>query len=194
VLNPTPAVPAALTPSTVSEAETESLDSLGTGIASGASGYVVDLWIDLISQVASSESRPRLPSGTGLTTQQFRALNCLHSEPLTIRGLARCLGISAAAAISTADRLVTAGAVERFRDTLDSQVVRLVATVEGIQMAADYLATQVAVLESLLNDLEPDRRAVLALAMKEIAKAMEWTSVASVDSGPAPVPKRSRWN
>jgi DNA-binding MarR family transcriptional regulator len=182
VLNPTTSAAQGLTPGTDSNAETTPIESGGVGLAAGASSYVVDLWIDLVSQAASSASAPRLPSVTGLTRQQFRALNCLHSAPLTIHGLAQCLGISTAAATATADRLVAAGAAERFRDALDGRLVRVVATVAGIQMASDYRVSQVTILEILLGKLEPDRRAVLALAMKEIAKAMDWTSLATVDN------------
>lgn len=169
-------------------------DGPGTGLAADASSYVVDLWIDLVSQAASSESSPRLLSVTGLSRQQFRALNCLQSEPLSIPGLAHCLGISTAAATATADCLVAAGAAERFRDTLDGRKVRVVATVAGIQMASDYRATQVALLETLLGNLVPARRAVLALAMQEIAKAMEWTSTASLDRPVSPHPEPGMLN
>lgn len=150
----------------------------------------MDLWIDLIGQASSSEPTPRLPSVTGLSRQQFRALNCLQREPLTIHGLAQCLGISTAAATATADRLVGAGAAERFRDALDGRAIRVVATVAGIQMASDYRGTQVAILETLLGKLVPERRAVLALAMKEIATAMDWTSTTSIDNMLFPDPER----
>jgi DNA-binding MarR family transcriptional regulator len=186
VLNPTTPAPRALTVGAGSEAETAPAESVGAGLAAGASSYVVDLWIDLVSQAASSEPTLRLPSVTGLTRQQFRALNCLHSAPLTIHGLAQCLGISTAAATATADRLVGAGAAERFRDALDGRLVRVVATVAGMEMASAYRASQVAVLEILLSKLEPERRAVLALAMKEIAKAMDWTSIATVGNAVTP--------
>lgn len=190
MLNPTTPAPPALTVVTRSDAEIAPVDNIGTEFAVGASSYVVDLWIDLIDQASSSEPTPRVPSVTGLSRQQFRALNCLRSEPLTIHGLARCLGISTAAATATADRLVGAGAAERFRDPLDGRLVRVVATVAGIQMASDYRGTQVAILEMLLGKLEPERRAVLAVAMKDIAKAMDWTSIAPVDNMLIPDPER----
>jgi DNA-binding MarR family transcriptional regulator len=84
--------------------------------------------------------------------------------------------------------------VERFRDTLDGRKVRIVATVAGIQMASDYRATRVAILETLLGNLVPERRAVLALAMKEIATVMDWTSKASVDNMLTPHPERGMLN
>lgn len=190
MLNPTTPAPPALTVVTRSDAEIAPVDNIGTELAAGASSYVVDLWIDLIGQASSSEPTPQLPSMTGLSRQQFRALNCLRSEPLTIHGLAQCLGISTAAATATADRLVGAGAAERFRDPLDGRLVRVVATVAGIQMASDYRGTQVAILEMLLGKVEPERRAVLAVAMKDIAKAMDWTSIAPVDNMLIPNPER----
>lgn len=188
MLNPTTPAPPALTVVMRSDAEIALVDNIGTELAAGASSYVVDLWIDLIGQASSSEPTLRLPNVTGLSRQQFRALNCLRSEPLTIHGLAQCLGISTAAATAAADRLVGAGAAERFRDPLDG---RLVATVAGIQMASDYRGTQVAILETLLSKLEPERRAVLAVAMKDIAKAMDWTSVAPIDN--MLIPDAERW-
>lgn len=194
MLNPTPTATPELGLGTGSDAETAAVDNFGTGLAAGASSYVVDLWIDLISQAASSEPTPRLPSVTGLTRQQFRALNCLQREPLTIHGLAQCLGVSTAAATATADCLVGAGAAERSRDTVEGRLVRVVATVGGIQMASDYRASQVAILDLLLGNLEPERRAVLALAMKEIAKAMDWTPTMSVDNLLIPDPERWRLN
>jgi DNA-binding MarR family transcriptional regulator len=157
----------------------------------------VDLWIDLIGQASSSEPTPRLPSVTGLSRQQFRVLNCLQREPLTIHGLAQCLGISTATATATADRLVGAGAAQRFRDALDGRVVRIVGTLAGLQMASDYRANQVAILETLLSSLVSERRAVLALAMKELATAMDPTStssVASVDNMLIPDSERSALN
>ena len=193
MLNPTTPAPPALTVVTRSDAEIAPVDNTGTELAAGASSYVVDLWIDLIGQASSSESTRRLPSVTGLSRQQFRALNCLQLEPLTIHGLAQCLGISTAAATATADRLVGAGTAERFRDPLDGRLVRVVATVTGMQVASDYRATQVAILESLLGSLAPERRAVLALAMKELAMAMDPTatpSIPSVDNMLAPHPER----
>lgn len=193
MLNPTTPAPVALTEETGPDAATAPIDNVGTGLAAGASSYVVDLWIDLINQAASSEPTPRLRSITGLTRQQYRALNCLQREPLTIHGLAQCLGISTAAATATADCLVGAGAAERFRDTFDGRLVRVVATVSGIQMASDYLATQVAIVERLLGELAPERRAVLARAMKELAMAMERTSIpsgTSVDNVLRPDPQR----
>lgn len=191
MLNPTSAATPELGLGTGSDAP---VDNFGTGLAAGASSYVVDLWIDLISQAASSEPTPRLASITGLTRQQYRALNCLRRDPLTIRGLARCLGTSTAAATATADCLVGAGAAERFRDTLDGRLVRVVATIAGIQMATDYLATQVAILERLLGGLVPERRAVLALAMKELAMAMDRASIPSgVPADNVLIPDRERW-
>jgi DNA-binding MarR family transcriptional regulator len=193
VLNPTTPAPFAITEATGPDAETAPIDNFGTGLAAGASSYVVDLWIDLINQAASSKPTPRPPSVTGLTRQQYRALNCLQREPLTIHGLAQCLGISTAAATATADCLVGAGAAERFRDTLDGRLVRVVATVSGIQMARHYLVTQVAIVERLLGELAPERRAVLALAMRELARAMDRTSIpsgTSVDNVLRPDPQR----
>jgi len=194
VLNPTTPDTSELARGTLSDSDPEQVDTLGAGPAAGASSYVLDLWIDLISQAAMSEPTPRLPSITGLSRQQFRALSCLQGEALTIHGLAQCLGISTVAATATADRLVDAGAVERFRDTLDGRKVRIVATVAGIQMASDYRATRVAILETLLGNLVPERRAVLALAMKEIATVMDWTSKASVDNMLTPHPERGMLN
>ncbi|MGA8208113.1 MAG: hypothetical protein WB801_11010 [Candidatus Dormiibacterota bacterium] len=60
-------------------------------------------------------------------------------------------------------------------------------------MASDYLATQVAIVERLLGELAPERRAVLARAMKELAMAMERTSIpsgTSVDNVLRPDPQR----
>lgn len=155
MLNPTTPSPPALTAVTGADAEIAPVDNIGNGLADGASSYVVDLWIDLSGQASSSEPTLRLPSFTGLSRQQFRALNCLQGEPLTIHGLAQCLGISTAAATATADRLVGAGSAEGFRDALDGRLVRVVATVAGMQTASDYRATQVTILETMLANLVP---------------------------------------
>ena len=169
MLSPTSGAPTELTASTRSGTEMAEMDSLASGVAAGASGYVLDLWIDLVSQAATSEPRLRLPSVTGLDRLQFRALNCLRDEPFTIRGLAQCLGVSTAAANATVDRLVGAGAAERFLESPDGRSLRVVVTIVGAQMARDYRASQVAVLELLLDELEPERKVVLRLAMKELA-------------------------
>ena len=162
-----------ITAGTLSEGSTAEVDAPGAGLIDGASGYLVDLWIDLVSQVESAKPPARLASVSGLSRQQFRALNCLHAQPMTMRILAQCLNISAAAATSTADRLVSAGAAERFRDSPDRRLVRVVATVAGVQMAADYRASQVATLELLLSQMQPARRAILALAMNDVAAASD---------------------
>jgi DNA-binding MarR family transcriptional regulator len=148
---------------------TAQIDSLVSGVAARASGYVLDLWIDLVSQAATSEPTLRIPSVTGLDRQQFRALNCLRDQPLTIRGLAQCLGVSTAAATATADRLVSAGAAERVLESLDGVTLRVVVTTAGGEMARDYRASQVAIVELLLGKLEPERKVVLTLAMEELA-------------------------
>lgn len=49
----------------------------------------------------------------------------------------------------------------------------MVATVAGAQMAADYRASQVATLEMLLGQLQPARRAVIALDMNELATSTD---------------------
>jgi DNA-binding MarR family transcriptional regulator len=110
---------------------------------------------------------------------------------MTMRDLAQCLNISAAAATSTADRLVSAGAAERFRDSLDRRIVRVVATVAGVQMAADYRSSQVATLEMLLGQLQPARRAVIALAMNELATTTDPSPTASIEN--VLRPDSARW-
>lgn len=172
----------------VSDAPALEVDGSRGGFAVGVSTYVVDLWIDLVSQAESAEPPTRLPSVSGLSRQQFRALNCLQSEPLTMHGLAQCLGVSAAAATATVDRLISAGAVQRFRDTLDRRLVRVVATVAGAQMASEYHATQVSTLQLLIGRMDPGRQAVLSLAMTEISRAMDSPSVALADRPLAPDP------
>ena len=162
------------------------VDGTVSGFAVGVSTYVVDLWIDLVSQAESDKPPARRPSVSGLSRQQFRALNCLQGEPLTMRGLAQCLGISAAAATATANRLISAGAVERFRDTLDRRLVRVVATVAGSQMASEYRTAQVGTLQMLMGQMNPGRQAVLTLAMTEIAGAMDSTSGAPANQLLAP--------
>jgi DNA-binding MarR family transcriptional regulator len=173
VLNPTVRAAPKITAGTISKGSAVEGDASVAGLIDGVSGYLVDLWIDLVSQAESAKPPVRLTSLSGLSWQQFRALNCLQTEPMTMRSLAQCLNISAAAATSTADRLVSAGAVERFRDSLDRRLVRVAATVAGVQMAADYRASQVATLERLLGQLQPARRAILALAMNDVAAATD---------------------
>lgn len=82
MLNPTTPSPPALTAVTGADAEIAPVDNIGNGLADGASSYVVDLWIDLSGQASSSEPTLRLPSFTGLSRQQFRALNCLQANRL----------------------------------------------------------------------------------------------------------------
>lgn len=190
MLNPTAPARPEITSDTLSEAPSAEFDGNEAGIAEGASSHVVDLWIDLVSQASNVESTGPLPSVTGLGRQQFKALIYLRGEALTMADLARRLGICSAAATLVAEGLISAGAAERYRDTLDRRVVRLVATVVGVQMASDYRATQVATLDMLLGKLEPARRAVLAQAMQEVAKAMDWTSTTSVENMLIPDPER----
>jgi DNA-binding MarR family transcriptional regulator len=114
----------------------------------------------------------------------------LQGETLTIRDPARRLGISSGAASLVAESLISAGAAERYQDTLDHRIGRLVATGAGIQLGNDYRATQVEILEMLLGKLDPDRQRVLVLAMKEIAEAMDWAPIPSVEKTLVPHPKQ----
>jgi hypothetical protein len=69
-------------------------------------------------------------------------------------------------------------------------VVRVVATVVGVQMAAEYRGSQVATLELLLHQLQPARRAVLALAMNELAVAADRSPSAPSENLLRPDPAR----
>lgn len=191
VLNPTAPPTPEIAPDTLAEEASAERDSYVPGIAVGVSSHVVGLWIDLVSQAGNLiEPEGPLPSVTGLGRQQFKALIYLQGEALTIRDLARRLGISNSAASLVVESLISAGAAERYQDTLDRRIGRVVATVAGMQIASDYRATQVEILEMLLGKLDPDRRTVLVLAMKEIAEAMDWTSIASVEKMLIPDPER----
>ncbi len=146
-------------------------------ITDRASSHLVSLWIDLINQVGSAQPLPPVVASSGLTRHQLRALDCLQDHPLTMKGLARCLGITMAAAISTSESLIDAGAVELYLDALDEPVLRVIATRVGVRISREHRATQVAALELLLNQIEPARRAILALAMQDLAASTEptWT-------------------
>lgn len=190
MLNPTTPIAPERAVGSVGFDRTEGVDNPGAGLAEGVSGYLVDLWIDLVSQAENDKPPVRLASVSGLSRQQFRALNCIQADPMTMRDLAHCLNITAAAATSTADRLVSAGAAERFRDSLDRRIVRVVATVAGVHMAADYRASQMATLEMLFGQLRPARRAVIALAMNELATSTDPTPTASTENLLRPDPAR----
>jgi DNA-binding MarR family transcriptional regulator len=186
VLRRTASASPEIAPDTPTDEKSAELDSYTAGIAVGVSSQMVDLWIDLVSQASDlPEPDGPLPSVTDLGRQQFKALINLQKEALTIGELARRLGVSNAAASLVAESLINAGTAERYQDALDRRVV---ATVAGMQIASEYRATQVEILEMLLGKLDPARRTVLVMAMKEIAQAMDWTSIASVDNMLIPDP------
>ncbi len=160
-------------------------------VPAGVSSYVVDLWIDLVRQAASAVPTTPRPGVNGLTRQQFRALNCLRGEPMTMRALAQCLGITGSAATATADRLISAGAAQRQRDSADRRVVRVVATEAGHQMAREYHVARVAVLEQLLTHMPPARLAVLTVAMQELTIDIDLSPITS--SGNTLTPDPARW-
>lgn len=160
------------------------------GVTDGVTSHVLSLWIDLVRQAGSVAPAAPGSAADGLTRQQLRALGCLEDEGLTMRALARSLGISSAAATSIADRLTEVGATVRYRDSLDRRLVHLVATGAGVQMARDYRCGLVAVLERLLDQMEPGRLAVLTLAMKELAGGMNSPSCASPYKVLTPEPQR----
>jgi hypothetical protein len=57
-------------------------------------------------------------------------------------------------------------------------------------MAADYRASQMATLETLFGQLRPARRAVIALAMNELATSTDPTPTASTENLLRPDPAR----
>jgi DNA-binding MarR family transcriptional regulator len=145
------------------------------GISDHASSHLVGLWIDLVNQAGSSQPQPHMVASSGLSREQLRALDCLQDHPLTMKDLARCLGITLAAAKSTSEILIDAGAVEIYLDAVDEAVLQVVATEDGVRISNEHRATQVAALETLLDQAEPSRRAVLALAMQDLAASTEPT-------------------
>lgn len=144
----------------------------GQGVTADVSSHVVGLWIDLVRQAGNALPAAIGPAPNGLSRQHLRALACLQADRLTMRALARSLGISSAAATVIADRLTSVGAVVRYRDSQDRRLVRVVITPVGVQLVSDYRCTQVATLEALLDEMVPARRAVLTRAMKELAGTM----------------------
>jgi DNA-binding MarR family transcriptional regulator len=133
------------------------------------SSHVVGLWIDLVRQAGSFAPKAPSSAANGLTRQHFRALGCLQDEGLTVTALARSLDWSRVVAAEIADRLASVGAVVNSGDGPDRQLERLAVTGAGLKMAADHRSDVVATLEHLLSQVEPARRAVLTLAMAELA-------------------------
>ncbi len=157
------------------------------GITNGVSSHVLGLWIDLVRQAGHGAAPSLGPAANGLTRQELSALGFLSAEGLSTSALARSLGISTAAATALADRLTSVGAAAvRYGDSLDGPLVHLVATGPGALMASAHRRSQTATLERLLGQTGPARRAVLTVALKQLASAVTWPPCASGDEALAP--------
>lgn len=163
------------------------------GISDGMSSRVLDLWIDLVRQAGNVTSKSPAPAANGLTRLQLCALDCLVAEGLTMRALARSLGVSSTAATSIADRLTSVGAAVRYRDRLDRRLVQVVITGAGARMASDHRHGQVTQLERLLDHMEPRRLASLTLAMKDLARAVSSPPDAPPTIGRVLTSEAQRW-
>lgn len=161
------------------------------GLTDGVSGQVLGLWIDLVRQGESATPVALGPNAQGLTRLHLVALSCLQAGALTMGALARTLGVSSAVATNIADRLISAGAALRYRDSLDRRLVQLVSTSIGGQLVRDHRSGQVATLQRLMEQMAPARQAVLTLAMKELAGTVSPEPWA--DSGRTLALEHQRW-
>ena len=108
---------------------------------------------------------------TELPVAQLRVCSILRDGSHTISALARELCISVSAATPIADRLESAGIVERIAGTRDRRMRNLRLTDYGAQIMRARRQRRVRRAAALLAELTPARRAAVLRALQELLRA-----------------------
>lgn len=105
----------------------------------------------------------------GLSMPQLAALQYLHAEePRTVSAIASHLNLSIAATSHLVERLVRKGLAGRAENAADRRQKRVSLSAEGRRLVAESHARAAAVLDALLSDVSPDKRAAMATAVHAV--------------------------
>ncbi len=106
-----------------------------------------------------------------VTDHQLSVLICLRHQSVTMRELARQLGVGESAATAVVDRLVRQGLVVRCDDPADRRVVRLTLSADGDSVVTEMHATVCRKTASLLDVLSDDQLAQLVAIIETLEAA-----------------------
>jgi DNA-binding MarR family transcriptional regulator len=94
-----------------------------------------------------------------------------HDPGMSVRTLAKGVGLSHAGAVRLVDRLVADGLIERRGHATDGRTVALHLSAEGEVRSAAVLAARSAVLAETLSALSEDEQAVLGRLSERVVRA-----------------------
>jgi len=105
----------------------------------------------------------------GLSMPQVAALQYLHAEaPRTVSAIASHLNLSIAATSHLVERLVHKGLVGRAESAHDRRQKQVSLSEEGGRLVAESHARAAAVLDALLRDVSPSKRAAMETAVHAV--------------------------
>jgi DNA-binding MarR family transcriptional regulator len=107
-----------------------------------------------------------------LTVPQFRMLVVLEAHGATnLSRLAEQLAVNPSTAMRMADRLITAGAVERTTDPSDRRAAKLVLTEAGHRVVHEATSRRRAEIARIVSAMPPERRGAMVEALQAFADA-----------------------
>lgn len=105
----------------------------------------------------------------GLSMPQVAALQYLHAEaPATVSEIASHLNLTMAATSHLVERLVVKGLVSRTENARDRRQKQVSLSSDGGLLVAESHARAAAVLDALLSDVSPAKRAAMATAVHAV--------------------------
>ncbi|MDZ7708355.1 MAG: MarR family transcriptional regulator [Trueperaceae bacterium] len=105
----------------------------------------------------------------GLSMPQVAALQYLHAEaPATVTAIASHLNLTMAATSHLVERLVVKGLVRRTENARDRRQKQVALSAAGRELVAESHARAAAVLDALLSDVSPAKRAAMATAVHAV--------------------------
>ncbi len=109
-----------------------------------------------------------------ITVPQFTALQFLiHNEGLTIGELSQKMGLACSTITDLVDRMENNNLVVRKKDEKDKRVVRVEVLPKGYEIMEKVLEERVKFLESKMEGLEIEKRAVLREGLESLYKIMK---------------------
>lgn len=119
---------------------------------------------DDIVRAASAEAPDAGPAASALALLG-------HDPGMSVRTLAKGVGLSHAGAVRLVDRLVAEGFVERRQHMTDGRTVALYLTAQGEQRSGAVLAARDSVLAETLTALSLDEQTMLATLAERVLRA-----------------------
>lgn len=107
-----------------------------------------------------------------LTVPQFRMLVVLEAHGATnLSRLAEQLAVNPSTAMRMADRLITAGTVERTTDPSDRRAAKLILTEAGHRVVHEATSRRRAEIARIVTAMPPERRGAMVEALQAFADA-----------------------